>query len=167
MYKQRIYNGDIAFDFQGNLYFLSCAFEPVGGKSKYTDARLFKIKASDIPSVAGAGTIPMTWIADYNIIDSTGVSGIALDNTGKMFLSVKRFVGNDPSAAFTSELYKSSILGTAAILVGLAPVPANTALSDLASCFFPNGVLAQDEINLSSNYVSGVVSLRWQVNDND
>ena len=165
-YKYKIYNGDIAFDNQGNMYYLSAAFERVSGNSRYTDARLFKINVADIPSVAGAGSIPISFVADYNIIDSTGVSGIALDNTGAMYLSTKRFTGNNPSGTFTNELYKSSIFGTAAIVPGFAPIPTNTSIGDLASCFFPNGVLATNKFVLQAKYSNKVTSLSWEVDNN-
>jgi hypothetical protein len=40
------------------------------------------------------------FIADLQYNRQYGVSGIALDATGKMFFSVKRFANNDPSVAF-------------------------------------------------------------------
>jgi hypothetical protein len=166
-YKQHVYNGDIAFDWNGNLYFLSASFEKVGTKSKYTNARLFRIKAADIPSVAGVGVIPMTFLADYTILDSTGVSGIALDNTGKMYLSVKRFTNNDPTAAYVSQFYSSPSYGSATLMAGFAPIPANTAISDLASCNFPTGVLSSLKLELSSRYSNGSVSLKWEVDNDD
>lgn len=165
-YKWNIFNGDIAFDNGGNLYFLSAAFERVSGLSRYTDVRLFRMNAADIPSSAGTGTLPMSFVADYNIIDSTGVSGIALDPAGAMYLSTKRFTGNNPSGTFTNELYKSSIFGSAAIMPGFAPIPTNTSIGDLAGCFFPTGVLATNKFVLQAKYTNKSTSLSWEVDNN-
>ena len=165
-YKWKIYNGDIVFDNAGNMYYLSAAFEKVGTVMKYTDARLYRIDAANIPASAGTGSIPMTFVADYNIIDSTGVSGLALDNSGNLYLSVKRFTNNDPTAAYVSELYKSGFPGTATLLGGFAPIPPNTSLSDLGSCYFPTAVLAKNQVQLSGKYAAANASLDWTVNDN-
>ena len=165
-YKWKVYNGDIAFDNSGNMYYLSAAFERVSGLSRYTDARLFRMNAADIPAVAGAGSIPMTFVADYNIIDSTGVSGIALDQTGAMYFSVKRFTNNNPSGTFANELYKSTIFGTAAIMPGFAPIPTNTSIGDLSGCFFPTGVLAVNKFVLQAKYSNKITSLNWEVDNN-
>ncbi len=167
-YKWKIYNGDIAFDNGGNLYFLSAAYENIGGMGKYTDARLYRINSTDIPAVAGVGTIPMTFIADFNIIDSTGVSGIALDAAGSMYLSVKRFTSNnDPGGAFNSELYKSAIPGSANQIGGFAPIPVNKSIGDLASCYFPATILASNKLLLSGTYAAGNGNLRWEINSDD
>jgi len=165
-YKWKVYNGDIAFDNQGNMYYLSAAFERVSGNSRYTDARLFKVLAADIPNVAGAGAIPITFVADYNIIDSTGVSGIALDPTGALYLSTKRFTGNNPSSTFTSELYKSPTFGNASIMAGFAPIPTNTSIGDLAACFFPTGVLGVNKLILKAKCSGNTTSLKWDVDNN-
>jgi hypothetical protein len=51
-------------------------------------------------------------------------------------------------------------------MAGFGPIGANLSISDLASCFFPNGVLASNKLDLTSRYSNGSVSLMWQV-DND
>jgi hypothetical protein len=83
-----------------------------------------------------------------------------------MYLSVKRFTGNNPSGTFTNELYKSSVFGTAAIMPGFAPIPVNTSIGDLASCFFPTGVLATNRLVLKAKYSIKVTSLNWDVDNN-
>ncbi len=166
-YKWKIYNGDIAFDNTGNLYFLSAAYENVGGMGKYTNARLYRVNAADIPGVAGVGTIPMSFVADYDIIDSTGVSGIALDAVGAMYFSVKRFTSNnDPGGAFNSELYYSGAPGLASIRSGFAPIPVNKSIGDLASCYFPTTILASHKLDMTGKHVSGITTLNWKVNSN-
>src|SRR6185436_8993942 len=106
MYKWKLFNGDIAFDVAGNLYFATAAYDKLTGTTMvYSDARLFKINVSDIPSTAGTGIIPMSLISEYNSLDSTVINGIALDLTGKMYLSTRVFSGpqNSPSSTQSPE----------------------------------------------------------------
>ncbi len=63
MTKWDLFNGDIAFDNAGNMYFATVSFGRVSGSGttgRYKDARLFRVNAADIPAVAGAGVIPMS-----------------------------------------------------------------------------------------------------------
>jgi len=162
------FNGDIAFDNVGNLYFATAAFARVAGKGRYTDARLYKIAAGNIPAVAGTGTIPMTLLANYNSLDSTVLNGITFSPLGAMYFSTRRFpAGQNGAALFVNEIYKSSVLGVATVVPGFAVPTAGYSVADLAGCYFPTGVLAQNGINLTSNYVNGMVSLRWQVTNNN
>lgn len=158
-----LYNGDIAFDNSGNLYFLSSAY----GGGKYTDARLFKINSADIPASAGTGTIPMHFIADFDALDSTGCSGIALDPAGNMYFSLRRYQDNDPgSGVYTNELFKSTDTATASIMTGFSPIPANTTVGDLASGYFANALLARNELQLKLRTMGGKAALYWQSNNN-
>lgn len=172
MYKWLLYNGDIAFNSAGDLYFFSAAYERVGAIGKYTDARLFRINAANIPTVAGAGTIPMSFVADYNVMDSTGCSGMAFDPTGKMYFTVKRFTNNDPTSTFVTQLYKSASLGSATLMAGFGPLPvspttgATLSAGDIASCYFPAAILASNKIQLSGHGSGSLANLFWDVNNN-
>jgi len=165
--KNNLFNGDIAFDGTGNLYFLASSFQPVGSITKYTDTRLFKILSTDIPSLPGTGTIPMSFLNDFNSLDSTGASGIALDPGGNMYFTVRRYTNNDPTAAFVTELHKSNDTSSTILMPGFSPIPANTSAGDLGSCFFPNSVLTTNKLQLSGKSDIGNAYVQWQVNNNN
>jgi len=171
MSNWHVYNGDMAFDNAGNLYYATVAFEFIGGGGRYTDARLFMIKAADIPTTVGTGTIPMSFIADYNILDSTAMDGIAFDGTGAMFMTTKRFTvagvttGLPGGAIQASQLYKTSAAGAATLMPAFT-APATYSIADLASCSFPLTLLATNELVLTGRYTAGNTSLNWTVNDN-
>jgi hypothetical protein len=97
------------------------------------------------------------------------VNGISLDPLGRMYLSTRRYPAgqNGASPLFVNELYKSTVPGSATLVAGFSVPTAGYSIADLGGCYFPMGVLAQNELILSSSYVSGIVSLRWQVNGND
>jgi hypothetical protein len=164
----KIYNGDLAFNSTGDLYYLSIGFHQVNGNSRYTDLRLFKILATDIPSTAGVGIIPMSFVADYNSLDSTVLNGLAFDPLGKMYISTRRYAGpqNLPLPKFTNELYVSGSAGSATLIPGFGPKPASMIAADLASCYFPLAVLAVNENKLFGNYANGNIHLSWEVNNN-
>jgi hypothetical protein len=168
MYKWLLFNGDIAFDIFGNMYFATAAFERVGTITRYTDARLFRIDASDIPNAAGTGTIPMSFVAEYNSLDSTVINGIGLDGSGNMYLTTRRFTGvqTSPPGPSNSELYTSPFPGVANIVTPFTPITANFAVADLASCYFPTTVLGLDRLKLQYKYESGHVNLRWETGRN-
>ncbi len=117
-----VYNGDIAFDNAGNLFFATVAFANVNAVGRYTDARLFEIYAADIPTVVGSGTIPMHFIADYNGLDSTAMDGIAFDMAGAMYMTTKRFNGVQGLATTTqsSQMYKTTMAGSATLMPAFA-----------------------------------------------
>lgn len=168
MYKWLLFNGDIAFDIFGNMYFATAAFERVGTIGRYTDARLFRVDASDIPATAGTGTIPMSFVAEYNSLDSTVINGIGLDGAGNMYLTTRRFTGvqTNPPGPSNSELYQSPFPGVANIVTPFAPITANFSVADLGSCYFPTTVLGLDKFKLQYKYESGRVNLKWETNKN-
>ena len=162
------FNGDIAFDNVGNLYFAAAGFQDIAGKGRYTDARLYRIAAANIPVGPGTGTIPMSLMANYNSLDSTVLNGITFSPTGAMYFSTRRFpAGQNPPALSVNQLYSSTTLGTAVLMPGFSVPTPGYSVADLGGCYFPLGVLAQNQLNLSANYVSGIVNLKWQVNNND
>lgn len=168
MYKSKLFNGDIAFDTYGNLYFVTVAFDPVGSSLKYTDARLFRIDAADIPSVAGSGTINMTFVADYNSLDTTVVNGIALDASGNMLITSRIFDNNstNPSGPWTPVIYTSPTPGTATLLGGFSSPTPNFNVADLASCYFPTTILGLNSLQLQYKYERGNVNLKWHAKSN-
>jgi hypothetical protein len=169
MYKDGLFNGDIAFDATGNLYFGSSAFAP-NTISKYTNTRLFKILKTDIPTVAGAGTIPMSLVADYTMLDSTGVSGLAIDNNGSMYFTLRRYTNaNNASGGqpFVAEFWKSTTFGNATQITPFTPPTANFTVGDLATGYFPTGVLADIRVQLNGWNESGTARLKWDVNTNN
>jgi Secretion system C-terminal sorting domain len=161
------FNGDIAFDNTGNLYFAAAGFQRISGSGRYTDARLYRIAAANIPLVAGTGTIPMSLLADYNSLDSTVLNGITFSPPGSMYFSTRRFpAGQNPPALSVNEIYRSFTLGSATVLSGFSVPTPGYSVADLGGCYFPNSVLAQNQLTLSSSFMSGIVNLRWQVNNN-
>ena len=168
MYKWLLFNGDIAFDLLNNMYFATAAFERVGTITRYTDARLFRINASDLPAAPGTGTIPMTFLADYNTLDSTVINGIGLDPSGAMYLTTRRFTGvqTNPPGPSNSELYASPFAGFATQITPFAPITANFSVADLGSCYFPDLILGMTNLQLTYKYEGGNVNLKWQAKTN-
>src|SRR4030095_4023888 len=169
MYKWDLFNGDISFDAVGNLYFATAAFWRVNGLGRYTDARLFRINAANIPAAAGAGTIPMSLVAEYNGLDSTVVNGLTFDPAGNMYMSTRRFLGvqASPAPPSVSEVYSSWTPGASNNIATFGPVPAGKSIGDLAGCYFPAMVLAINDIRLSGKYSSGQSTLQWNSHNND
>jgi hypothetical protein len=167
MYKWLLFNGDIAFDVFGNMFFATAAFERVGTITRYTDARLFRIDAADIPTTAGTGTIPMTFMAEYDGLDSTVINGIGLDGIGNMYLTTRRFTGvqTNPPGPSNSELYRSSAPGFSVQVAGFGPITANFSVADLGSCYFPTTILGLNSLKLQYKYENGIVGLKWQVSN--
>jgi len=168
MFKWQLFNGDIAFDQTGNLYFATAAFSTVNGFFRYTDARLFRIDAANLPTSPGTGTIPMTFVSEYDGLDSTVVNGIALDAGGNMFITTRRFAGvqTSPPGPSTSELYGSFAPGAVQLIAGFNPPTANFSVSDLASCYYPMTILGLNKFDLQYKYESGNVNLKWQMISN-
>ena len=170
-YKTKMFNGDIAFDAYGNMFFAIAAFEIVGGIPRYTDARLFRINASNIPSTPGTGIIPLDFISDFNTLDSTVVNGIAFDPLGNMFFATRRFtaVQTSPAGHANSELYSASITGTAVKHPAFNTVLTmpDKSVSDLGSCYFPNFLLAENNVQLTGRFELGKAQLKWKVNNNN
>ncbi len=166
----RLFNGDIAFDNAGNIYFLTVGFARVAGNGRYTDARLFRISAANIPSVPGTGQIPLSLIADYNGLDSTVGNGIAFNMLGQMFFSTRTFNGpqnNPPVPTFNNVIFRSVSPGVVTPLAGFAVPTAGYSVADLASCNFPAGVLSDVKLVLNGWNESGTARLKWEVNMNN
>jgi hypothetical protein len=164
MTRWDLFNGDIAFDNAGNLYFATVSYGAVsgsGGTGRYKDARLFKINAADIPAVAGTGTIPMSLVADYNSLDSTVMNGIAFDPAGAMYFATRKFTGIQVSP-YVNQLYKSPAAGTANIIPGFAPITPGYSIADLASCYFPLTILPNELIELSASNSGGQGQLKFK-----
>lgn len=168
MDRMNLYNGDISFDAAGNLYFFAAGYFNVGGSGRYTDARLFRINAANIPNTAGTGNIPMTFVADFDGLDSTGASGVCFDATGNLYMTTRRYNDNSDlsGGGFTTELYASYDTSTTVLLPGFNP-SAGYSAGDLASCYFPNSILAQENVKLLANYLNGQVKLKWEVISNE
>jgi hypothetical protein len=164
-----LFNGDIAFDNAGNMYFFTASFGRVNGANRYKDARLFQIQNSNIPAVAGTGSIPLSLMAEYNALDSTVINGIALDPTGRMYVSTRRYTGiqNPPLPPFVNQLYNSPTPGVATLMPGFGPITTGYSIADLASCYFPLVVLDGNNIVLSGKYSNGANRLTWVVDNND
>jgi hypothetical protein len=165
----RLFNGDIAFDNIGNLYFLTVAYSRIAGNGRYTDARLFRISAANIPTTSGTGAIPLTLMAEYNGLDSTVVNGIAFNMMGEMFFSTRTFNGpqNSPPPTYNNVIMRSIAPGTVTPLAGFTNPVAGFSMADLASCNFPTGVLSDVKLHLNGWNESGTAKLRWNVNMNN
>lgn len=167
MTKWDLFNGDIAFDNSGNMYFATVSFGRVAPSSvgRYKDARLFRVNAADIPAVAGAGVIPMSLIADYNTLDSTVMNGIAFGPTGSMYFATRRFSGIQVSP-YTNELYRSTAPGAATLIPGFAPITTGYSIADLASCYFPLTILPNELVELSAFNTGGEAQLKFKARNN-
>jgi hypothetical protein len=166
-----LFNGDIAFNNAGDLFFATASFGELGssGVGRYKDARLFKIPSATLPTSGGSGLIPMTLVADYNSLDSTVVNGISLDPSGAMYFATRRFNGIQGTGAgstFTNQLYKSTTVGVATIMPAFARPTAGYSIADLASCYFPTVVLRKQEFTLAGTLSAGNSSLGWNIEDN-
>ena len=169
MTNWNVFNGDIAFNSTGDLYFATAGFSKVNGIPRYTNARLFKIDAINIPAVPGIGTIPMSFVADYTTLDSTVINGVAFSPTGAMYLSTRRFNGVQTSPVttpFFNELYKSTGPGIVSLVAGFTPHTAGYSIADMASCYFPATVLDENKVLLAGKYSSGYSDLKWDVDNN-
>ena len=170
MYKWKLFNGDLAFDFSGNLYFCTAGYERISGSTMaYTNARLFKINVANIPATGGTGIIPMSLIADYPALDSTVMNGIALDLAGNMYVSTRVFNGPQGNPATTSspKLFKSTLPGTATVMAGFSSPTPNFSIADLASCNYPNFILSVSQVRLSGKAENGRADLNWDLNNNE
>ena len=166
----KLFNGDIAFDNAGNLYFLTVAFDRVSGNARYTDARLLRINAANIPLVSGTGLIPLTVMAEYDGLDSTVVNGIAFNMLGEMFFSTRTFNGPQnpsPAPTFNNVIMRSTVPGTVTPLAGFTNPTAGFSMADLASCNYPNGVLSNVKLVLNGWNEAGTAKLKWDVNMNN
>ncbi len=168
MTNWQLFNGDIAFDLNGNLYFATAAYAYVNGAGRYTNSRLFRIPAATLPTTVGTGVIPMVYVGDYPSLDSTVLDGIAFDAVGAMYLATRRYNGVQGAAGttFQSQLYKSTIVGAATLMPAFTSPTAGYTISDLASCSFPLTTLAANELDLTGAYSGGYTNLSWTVNDN-
>ena len=164
MERWKLFNGDIAFDNSGNMYFATAAFQFVASYNRYTDSRLFRINAADIPTTAGTGTIPMSLVAEYNGLDSTVINGIGFSGAGEMYITTRRMLGMQHLAPpFRSELYSSPTPGSAVLMPGFVRPTPGTSASDLTTCFFPAAILAKYDVRLTGQNISGTSSLKWDV----
>jgi len=164
-----LFNGDIAFDNTGNMFFATASYGRVGSSfGKYKDSRLFRINAANIPASAGTNLIPMTMVADYNTLDSTVINGIALDPAGAMYIATRRYTGIQTSTPgpFKNQLYKSSSAGVATLMPGFSPITTGYSIADLASCYFPMAILKKQEFTLAGSVSSGNSNLGWEIEDN-
>jgi hypothetical protein len=163
-----LFNGDIAFDNSGNLFFATAGFERIGGSGRYTDSRLFRINAADLPTSAGTGSIPMSLVSDYNSLDSTVINGVGFAGNGNMYMTTRRYLGpqNPPLPNFVSEMYRSDFAGNSILMPAFVRPTPGTSATDIATCFFPSAVLAKHGIVLTGQQVTGASSLRWEVSAN-
>ena len=168
MTRYDLFNGDIAFDNAGNLYFVTVSYGRVGSLSggRYKDARLFRINAADIPGVAGVGTIPMTLMADYNSLDSSVINGIAFDPAGRMYISTRVWNGPQPSSTYQNNLFRSPTPGVATEILPFGPKTAGYSIADVGSCYFPLTILANEKVELNASNIGGKAQLKFKVFNN-
>ncbi len=164
MERWKLFNGDIAFDNSGNMYFATAAFQFVASFNRYTDSRLFRVNAADLPTTAGTVTIPMSLVAEYNGLDSTVINGIGFSGAGEMFITTRRYLGMQHLAPpFRSELYSSPTPGNAVLMPAFVRPTPGTSASDLTTCFFPAAILAKYDVHLTGQNISGTSTLKWDV----
>lgn len=152
-----LYNGDLAFDFGGNLYVFGSEIDPA--TSSYVKAAVFRINAADIPSVAGTVNVPITKIGDIPALDALVISGFALDALGNYYLATI-----DQTTRAVSSIYTGSIMGgtMSVSLLYSATIPGYI-ISDLASCSYPlMNLLEAASSKLNAFNRGSSVSLFWK-----
>jgi hypothetical protein len=166
--KWQVFNGDMAFASNGDLYISTVGYQYINGSGRYANARLFKILAANIPTVAGGGALTTQFLADYVALDSSAVDGIAFDAVGAMYMTTKKFNGiqNVAGTTFSNQLYKSTVAGTATLMPAFNRPIAGYAIADLASCNFPLVTLASNLLDVYGRYAAGYTNLNWSVNNN-
>jgi hypothetical protein len=152
-----MFNGDLAFSGNGDMYMAVSKLNTA--TNTYTDAAMYKIKYADLPVVPGIGNIPVSFLYDLDLLDGTAVNGVAFDLSGSLFVSATR-----PSpAGRLSELYRVFGNNNLVKVNTFGPVPANSIITDLASCVFPGGVLNKTFVTLNTEVMCNKVQLNWEV----
>jgi Secretion system C-terminal sorting domain len=163
-----LYNGDIAFSTNGDMYLFGSELDTV--TNKYGRSRIYRITAANIPATPNpANIIPIQYITDITGLgpgfgnDSVTITGAAFDLAGNFYISA-----NDTAANWeASYLYRgSSIGGTSSAvtpIAGFSPIPAGYKITDLASCTYPNiQVLPHSAFKLSADKDGNVSTLIWE-----
>jgi hypothetical protein len=151
-----LYNGDLAFAANGDMYIFGSEVDPATGT--YVKASAFRIAAADIPSVPGTGSLTITRIGEVPSLDNTVISGFAFDGAGNYYLATI-----DQATRRVSSIYKGSGFGPLMTPVLLSSVTyTGYLISDLATCVYPMlTVLSPEALRLKGSYLGGDVSLSW------
>jgi hypothetical protein len=160
-----LFNGDITFDAAGNMYFFASALNT--GTNRYTDSRLFRINAGDIPAAPTTGEVPIQFVADYNLIDTTGASGVVMDASGNLYMTLRNYDYSIGPNEYTTELHVSYDETFVQNMPAFGPIHDSLSAGDLAACYFASAILPIRDTKLSARYVGGNASLRWEVGDNE
>ena len=163
-----LYNGDIAFGTNGDMYLFGSELDTA--TSKYTRSRIYRIAAASIPATPNAANvIPIQYINDISGLgptvgaDSVTITGAAFDLAGNFYLSA-----NDTSSVWESSyLYRGSAIGgnvsQVTQIASFSPMPAGYKVTDLASCTYPNiQVLPHSAFKLSADKSGDVSELTWE-----
>ncbi len=163
-----LYNGDIAFSTNGDMYLFGSELDTV--TSRYTRSRIYRIAAANIPATPNpANVISIQYITDISGLgptigaDSVTITGAAFDLAGNYYLST-----NDTSTVWEgSYLYRGSAIGgTSSPVTKIATfgtVPSGYKVTDLASCTYPNiQVLPNSLFKLSADKDGLISTLTWE-----
>ncbi len=151
-----MFNGDLAFNSSGDMYMAVSKLNTA--TNLFTDAAMYRIKYADLPTVPGTGNIPVTFMYDLDLLDSTAVNGVAFDLTGSLFVSATR----NSAAGRLSEVYRVFGPNNLMKVNTFGPVPANSIITDLASCVFPGGVLNKTLVTLNTEVANNLVNIDWE-----
>jgi hypothetical protein len=137
------FNGDIAFDNLGDLYIFGSRLQyfTATGTTGYSNAYVYRIRAANIPTVAGTGTIPVEFLGEIPALYGVVISGAAFDGSGRFFL------GSANQTAGTSTMYSGNLISssTAVSTIGtFGPIDAGFFITDFASCTYPNLTVLND-----------------------
>ena len=159
-----LFNGDITFDATGNLYFFASALN--SGTNRYTDSRLFRIDFADIPTGPGTGEIDINFVADYDLIDTTGASGLVMDGSGNLYMTLRNYNYAVGPNEYTTELHVSYNETFVQNMPSFGPIHDSLSAGDLAACYFAAAILPQHNTKLTARYAGGNTNLRWELVDN-
>jgi hypothetical protein len=155
-----LYNGDIAFDALGDMYIFGSALNPT--TSKYTGSGIYRIRAANIPTVPGTGSIPIEYLGDIPAVDHVSITGVAFDGVGNFFLSAMDTITGQRN---TTQIFRGSVIGpTTAVTQIYNNIIPNYIVGDMASCAYPFMLLVDAaSAKLNGFNKDGSNALVWKV----
>jgi hypothetical protein len=151
-----MFNGDLAFNSSGDMYLAVSKLNTA--TNLFTDAAMYKINYADLPTTPGTGNIPISFLYDLDLLDGSAVNGVAFDLFGSLFVSATR----PSSSGRLSELYRVFGPNSLVKVNTFGPIPANSIVTDLASCVFPGGVLDKTFVTLNTQVEYNQVKISWE-----
>ncbi len=152
--NQNMFNGDIAFDYSGNMWIAVNDRTTPPGNQSY----MYAIRAVDMPTTPGTGLINVTFMYDLDGLDGLSVNGVAFDAAGNLYTSALRIV---PGTGRVSELYYITGNNTVIKVNTFGVIPTSSIITDLAACVLPLYVLNDNGLKLSTSVINKTAKLTW------